>query len=353
MCSILTYFPLTTDLFTAEYCACDENGSILSGDLNRDTTLPYKLGAIVAILLASALGVSLPIVGKNTPALRPESPLFFLVKAFAAGVILSTGFIHILPDAFEDLTDPALKGGPWGDFPFTGLAAMVGSLGTLMIDAFATGYYRKLHFGDGGGDHHRDEETSGDHAGHVHLHTHATHGHAHMPFGSGSGALGDLDQIRYKVTSQVLEMGIVVHSIIIGISLGTSQSLDTIKPLIAALCFHQLFEGIGLGGCIAQAAFRSRSTILMALFFSFTTPVGVAIGIGITNIYDDSSPTALITQGLLNACAAGILIYMALVDLLSHDFMSPKLQANTRLFLGTNLSLILGAGLMALLAIWA
>lgn len=361
MCSILPYFPLTSNLITGEYCACDDRG-IRTQDLNR-VTLLYKIGAIMAILMASALGVSLPIIGKNIPALRPGSALFYLVKAFAAGVILSTGFIHILPDAFEDLTDPTLKDGPWGNFPFTGLAAMVGSLGTLMIDAFATGYYRRLHFGNGG-DHHRhggsggvDEETSGDHAGHVHLHTHATHGHAHLPFGSGSGStplgLGNLDQIRYRITSQVLEMGIVVHSVIIGISLGTSSNLDTIKPLIAALCFHQFFEGIGLGGCIAQAAFESGSTICMALFFSLTTPLGVAVGIGITNIYDNSSPTALITQGMLNACAAGILIYMALVDLLAHDFMSYKLQANTRLFLGTNLSLLLGAGLMALLAIWA
>lgn len=54
---------------------------------------------------------------------------------------------------------------------------------------------------------------------------------------------------------QVLEMGIVVHSVIIGISLGTSSNLDTIKPLIAALCFHQFFEGIGLGGCIAQVIY--------------------------------------------------------------------------------------------------
>lgn len=210
VCSVLPYFPLTSNLITGEYCACD-NGGIRTQDLNR-VTLLYKIGAIMAILMASALGVSLPIIGKNIPALRPESAVFFLVKAFAAGVILSTGFIHILPDAFEDLTDPTLKDGPWGKFPFTGLAAMVGSLGTLMIDAFATGYYRKLHFGNGG-DHHRhgsggvDAEMSGDHAGHVHLHTHATHGHAHLPFGSGSGGtplgLGNLDQIRYRITSQV------------------------------------------------------------------------------------------------------------------------------------------------------
>ncbi|XP_021732014.1 zinc transporter 8-like [Chenopodium quinoa] len=148
-------------------------------------------------------------------------------------------------------------------------------------------------------------------------------------------------------------MGIVVHSVIIGISLGTSESLDTIKPLMAALCFHQFFEGVGLGGCIVQAAFKSASTLCMALFFSLTTPVGIAIGIGISNVYDESSPTALIVQGLLDAVAAGILIYMALVDLLAQDFMNPKMQTNTRLFFGANLTLLLGAGFMAVLAIWA
>lgn len=51
---------------------------------------------------------------------------------------------------------------------------------------------------------------------------------------------------------QVLELGIVVHSVIIGISLGASESPKTIKPLVAALTFHQFFEGMGLGGCIVQ-----------------------------------------------------------------------------------------------------
>lgn len=51
---------------------------------------------------------------------------------------------------------------------------------------------------------------------------------------------------------KVLELGIVVHSVIIGISLGASESPETIKPLLAALSFHQFFEGMGLGGCISQ-----------------------------------------------------------------------------------------------------
>jgi len=47
----------------------------------------------------------------------------------------------------------------------------------------------------------------------------------------------------------------VVHSVIIGISLGASENPKTIRPLIAALTFHQFFEGMGLGGCISQVLY--------------------------------------------------------------------------------------------------
>ena len=91
----------------------------------------------------------------------------------------------------------------------------------------------------------------------------------------------------------------------------------------------------------------------MAFFFSLTTPAGIAIGIGISSVYDENSPTALIVEGIFNAAAAGILIYMSLVDLLAADFMNPKMQTNKRLQFGANVSLLLGAGCMSLLAKWA
>ncbi|KAI5337324.1 hypothetical protein L3X38_016595 [Prunus dulcis] len=143
------------------------------------------------------------------------------------------------------------------------------------------------------------------------------------------------------------------HSIIIGISLGVSGSPDTIRPLVAALAFYQFFEGIGLGGYIAQANFKSRATAVMALFFSLTTPIRVAIGIGISNIYTENSLTSLVVEGVLNAASAGILIYMSLVDMLAAELMNSKLQSNLRLLAGANLSVLLGAGCISLLAIWS
>lgn len=91
----------------------------------------------------------------------------------------------------------------------------------------------------------------------------------------------------------------------------------------------------------------------MTTFYSLTTPVGIAIGIGISHVYDENSPTALIVEGIFNAASSGILIYMALVDLLAVDFMSPKMQNKLSLQIIANISLLLGAGCMSLLAKWA
>ncbi|KAF8409483.1 hypothetical protein HHK36_005559 [Tetracentron sinense] len=98
------------------------------------------------IASAGAIGVCLPILGKKIPALRPEKDIFFVIKVFATGVILATGFIHVLPDAFDNLTLPCISENPWVNFLFTGFVAMMSSIGTLMVDSFATGYYLRSHY---------------------------------------------------------------------------------------------------------------------------------------------------------------------------------------------------------------
>lgn len=226
---------------------------------------------------------------------------------------------------------------------------MAAAMGTLVIDTVASGYYKRIQNGEVVQQGIKQDAEDG--AGHLHVHTHATHGHAH---GMGSSAHGDgEDLIRRRVISQVLEMGILVHSVIIGISLGASDNPSSIRPLLVAICFHQFFEGVGLGGCLVQAQFNMRSMITMIIFFCLTTPIGIAIGIGISSVYNENSPTALIVEGILNSGAAGILIYMALVDLLAADFMNPNVQNNGTLQITVTVALLAGAGFMSLLAKWA
>lgn len=358
-----------------------------------------KMIAICSILAAGIAGIALPLVGKKRRFLQTDGNLFVAAKAFAAGVILATGFVHMLPDGSEALSDPCLPTFPWSKFPFAGFFAMIASLVTLLVDSLGTQFYERKQenarvkddpsldgsldisgsgivvmdqngMKDSKGKVFEDEETGGMHnvgihaQGSYHKHAHPdghqvcdghlladsqehSHGHSH---GFGGDAEGGA---RHAVISQVLELGIVSHSIIIGLSLGVSQSPCTIRPLIAALSFHQFFEGFALGGCISQAQFKTLSTALMACFFAITTPTGVAIGVGISSFYNSQSPRALVIEGVLDSISAGILVYMALVDLIAADFLSKRMSCNVRLQVVSYLMLFLGAGLMSSLAIWS
>ncbi|XP_076917660.1 zinc transporter 1-like [Bidens hawaiensis] len=317
-------------------CTCEESDKL--DDKHKNQALKFKFIAIASILVAGAVGVSVPQFGKIVKTLRPESSVFLLVKFFAAGVILATGFVHVFPDAKESLDNPCLGDKAWGDFPLASFVAMLAAVAVMMVETAVTSVFNRLHYTN-----RAVEAVAGD-EGQMHVHTHTSHGHAH---GSSEGLL------RHRIISQVLEIGIKIHSIIIGISLGASFNPKTIKPLIVALSFHQLFEGMGLGSCITEAKFKVGAAVTMLIFFSLTTPIGIIIGIAISDTYDENSRTALIVQGILNAASAGILIYMALVDLLAMDFMKSKVQTSSRLQTLAFISILLGLGCMSLLAIWA
>lgn len=347
------------------------------------TALILKFVAIAAILLTGIIGVTIPLVGKKWRFLKTDSNLFLATKAFAAGVILATGFVHMLPDATDALTNPCLPETPWSKFPFSGFIAMMAALTTLLVDFISTQYYenkqmKKIHgvqddsvdcdseslivpvvanekvFGE--------EDVGGIHI--VGMHAHAVHHnhnhkeesehseqHSHM---HSHGFSDDNEgSVRHVVVSQVLELGIVSHSIMIGLSLGVSQSPCTIRPLLGALSFHQLFEGFALGGCISEAKLETLHSTVMACFFAATTPLGVGIGAIISSFYNPNSPRALVIEGILDSISAGILVYMALVDLIAADFTSKKMRCNGKLQVVCYIALFLGAGLMALLAVWS
>ncbi|CAN6913252.1 unnamed protein product [Brassica oleracea] len=46
---------------------------------------------------------------RNVPFLQPDGNIFTIVKCFASGIILGTGFMHVLPDSFEMLSSPCLE----------------------------------------------------------------------------------------------------------------------------------------------------------------------------------------------------------------------------------------------------
>ncbi|KAM0860835.1 hypothetical protein ACQ4PT_046284 [Festuca glaucescens] len=349
ICSI----PLLADAQQSP-AASDEcaDPSLDSACHNVPKALRLKLIAIPTILIASVIGVCLPLFARSVPALQPDRSLFSVVKAFASGVILATGYMHVLPDSFNNLNSPCLPKKPWADFPFTAFVAMLAAVFTLMVDSLMLTFYNRKKGGAGPSTAVVADHESPEQGAHWHSHGHG-HGHAMAVAKPDDAEAGQMQLRRNRVVVQVLEMGIVVHSVVIGLGMGASQSVCTIRPLVAAMCFHQMFEGMGLGGCILQAEYGMKMKAGLVFFFSTTTPFGIALGLALTKVYKDNSPTALIVVGLLNAASAGLLHYMALVELLAADFMGPKLQASVRLQLICLTAVLLGAGGMSVMAKWA
>lgn len=204
-----------------------------------------KFISIFVIFFTSMAGMSSPVLlarifqGKSL-----YDRAIAVIKCFAAGVILSTSLVHVLPDAYAALADCHVASRhPWRDFPFAGLVTLVGALLALLVDLVATSHVEHAPYAPVVT---QEKESA------VELGCHGGGG------GGGGGEtekVEELVRLKQRLVSQVLEIGIIFHSVIIGVTMGMSQNVCTIKPLVAALAFHQIFEGLGLGGCVAQVYF--------------------------------------------------------------------------------------------------
>lgn len=207
-------------------------------DLCRDESAAFilKFIAMASILLAGMAGIAIPLIGKHRRFLKTDGNLFVAAKAFAAGVILATGFVHMLSDATKALNSPCLPEFPWSKFPFTGFFAMMAALFTLLLDFVGTQYYERKQgvnrsveeqarvgtLEEGiAGKVFGEEESGGMHI--VGMHAHAAHHRHHHAHGNeacdGHGimkeehghshahALGNADEetdVRHVVVSQVI-----------------------------------------------------------------------------------------------------------------------------------------------------
>lgn len=227
-----------------------------------DAAAHLKLISVFVIFLTSVLGVWLPVLLARYFHGKPlYDKAILVIKCFAAGVILSTSLVHVLPEAFEALADCQVSSRhPWRDFPFAGLVTMIGVITALLVDLTASEHMG--HGGGGGGGGGMEYMPVGKAVGGLEM----TEGKFRADLEIQENSEEEIVKKKQRLVSQVLEIGIIFHSVIIGVTMGMSQNQCAIRPLIAALSFHQIFEGLGLGGCIAQVS----CFLEFFFFFSFS-----------------------------------------------------------------------------------
>ncbi|CAF1337877.1 unnamed protein product [Adineta steineri] len=423
----------------------DDGCSLTADEIQRSYNLTLHVISVFVLLVVSFIGASISVASAKVKCLHIHPVILNTGKFFGSGVVLATGFIHILPDAMSTLSDPCLPDS-WNQYgAYGGLFAMLAALFMQLLEFLGhqrsrsvahkralmkTDHHVKYiikneeiekktndlisikHVEDANNQMNNDhtctheinnetedlETTHSIHntseklkkktltqnqgnecenAGEPHNHIEATR-HTH----SNGDIVIDIIQIepspepldiceesahthglafqddgqQNKISTYLLEFGIALHSVLIGLTLGTTT--DSFVALFTALCFHQFFEAIALGAQIANLKTTSiKPAIYMIIFFSLTTPVGIAIGIGIhSGTYNPKSVSSLLITGILDSLSGGILIYVALVNLITaemganaHSFYN----LSTRLKFLYFTALYLGAAAMAIIGRWA
>ncbi|KIW72148.1 hypothetical protein PV04_00367 [Phialophora macrospora] len=359
-----------------------------------DGRIGLRIAAVFIIWVTSSIGASFPIFANRHRGLKVPEWVFFICKYFGSGVIIATAFIHLLAPAVDALTDPCLTG-PITEYDWAeGIALM-----TIFVLFFVE--LMVMRYGNFGGHAHGHDHEHGDERGqmqqfelerstpdtegtaratdtlspykdtpttltlpstarsassHVPGEDHMGHVREHSEIEDAANPLSFEDYKAQMTAIFILEFGIIFHSIFIGLTLAVAGG--EFNTLFIVIIFHQTFEGLGLGSRLAVTPWprkRQWTPYVLALAYGLSTPLAIAIGLGVRKSYPPGSQTTLITNGVFDAVSAGILIYTGLVELMAHEFMfsNSMRSASLRTVMAAFVTMSLGAALMALLGKWA
>ncbi|POV97071.1 hypothetical protein PSHT_14759, partial [Puccinia striiformis] len=279
--------------------------------------LALRIAAIFVILVTSILGTLFPVLTRQSQRVSVPPWVYEAVKYFGSGVILATALIHLQAPASESLSSPCLSAG-WSLYPFSqGITlASIFAIFIIEIIAIRVGTSRLAALGLKYCAHgiNADQSPAED---------------AKTP--SASGALdttqpsalrleSNLDKFSEEtattragvpsaeVCSQligaaILELGVIFHSIVIGLTLAVNEQFTTFflviifhrKPAHATtkrlmypihlllFCPFRNVRGLGLGARLSQLSLPHRFRRLplwgsLVVLLCHPTRLGIRLG---------------------------------------------------------------------------
>lgn len=365
----MSFDPHNVDLATADptEVVCYINAS--SNDYNGQ--LGARVSAIFVIGIVSSIATFFPVVAQRAPRLRIPLYVYLFAKYFGAGVIIATAFIHLLDPAYSEIGGQSCVGmtGHWADYSWCPAIVLTSLMIIFLMDFGAERYVEKK-YGLCRDDPEPMMANTGVEAQDAPPRRNSSHRHSlDRPRSDDKDnkktkeleSQSDLEESTIERSFQqqiaaflILEFGVIFHSVIIGLNLGVTG--DEFATLYPVLVFHQSFEGLGIGARMSSIPFKKGSWLpwILCSAYGLTTPISIAIGLGVRTTYNSGSFTANVVSGVLDAISAGILIYTGLVELLARDFLfDPHRTQDDRRLAFMVCSLFLGAGIMALLGKWA
>ena len=264
--------------------------------------LGARLLFALAVFAVGWIGGWIPLARKK----RMEAGGFMSCgNAFAAGIFLGTGLIHMLGEAT----------GIWRQlgwsYPVAPLLTVVGFLAMLLVE-------------------------------HV-LMPPSMHSVVHAHSGEELGA-EEVKRLVSTGTPYALVLALSIHSLVAGLVLGAQEGLAEAIFIFVAIMAHKATAGLALGFALARSGVgKSRGRSVVTLF-ALMTPAGIIAGAVLGGLMRDAVGGYF--DGVFLALAAGTFLYIASMDILQDEFLVAGGRFAKWFFAA------LAVALMALLSIW-
>ncbi len=241
--------------------------------------------------------------------------------SLAAGALLATAFMHLLPEALESGTEAQRL--------FATLLA--GVVFFFLLDKAELWHHGHEH-------HHEGGEAHGHGHAHEHPHAHALHAHAHE-----SGAPAHPRGFGTAAGGWAVLTGDSVHCFGDGVLIASAFVADARLGLVAALAVlaHEVPHHIGDLAVLRQTSGSRRAALVKVSLAGAVTPLGGLVGWWLVDRLVAYLPYFLVV-------ASSSFIYVALADLI------PQLQKRlgARETLAQIAWLLVGIGLVSLVSFW-
>ena len=282
------------------------------------------IASFFIVLVASALGVAFPLMAKYNKKLNIHHYSVILGKCAGTGVILACALVHMIQPSNASLTSecvPTVFNTGYQAFAY--LFALIAALSMHLLEFFLS----SLLIGDEIDQVHEEDPDKNQ----VHEEDLDVNDSLQLAEKEKGRDLDDCHKLAITLEQErlnakhiseayMVEFGVAVHSVFIGLSVGVTDK-DTLVALLVALVFHQMFEGVALGSRLSDTTLGLWNEVFLGSIFALSAPIGIAIGIGVFNTLNTNGQAFLLVQGVFDGICGGILLYTGFIFLIQ-DFTS-------------------------------
>lgn len=154
-----------------------------------------------------------------------------------------------------------------------------------------------------------DVTANADFGKHHHHDHHGEHHHSHI-------IPGEVDSTVKAIRGLLIVLALSVHELFEGLSVGLESSAGNVWYMFGAVSAHKLVIAFCIGVELVTSGMKTFLVIIYVFTFAVVSPLGIGIGMAISNIEQDSSDVvSVFLQGL----ASGTLLYVVFFEILQNE----------------------------------